>query len=95
MIDWFLDLPLEDRLLLGVVCLSFAFLIFPGVKINMRNLIKAIIVVIAAYLLYTLYTGETPTALLNEAVQPPRHEKAPVTVPKYYEDPEKRWQENR
>ena len=95
MIDWFLGLPMEDRLLLGVVFLSFVFLIFPGVKINFRNIIKAIIVVIAAFLLYTLYTGETPTALFNEVAQPPPQEKAPLSVPNYYEDPEKRWQENR
>lgn len=95
MIDWFLSLEPVNRILVLTVCAAFLFLAIPGLKINLRNIIKAIILFVAAMLLFTLFFKENPMDLIERATEPPTVEKAPISVPKYYEDPEKRWQENR
>ena len=95
MIEWFLDLTPLYRILMVAVIGFFLFLIFPGVKINLRNIVKAIVLIVAALLLYSIYSGQSPDTLFQRATQPSAEREAPVSVPKYYEDPEKRWQKNR
>jgi predicted membrane protein len=93
MIDWFLSLAPVNRILVLTVCATFVFLIAPGLKFNLRNFIKAIILIVAALLLFTFFTKESPTGLIEKATEPPAVQKAPISVPEYYKDPEKRWQE--
>ncbi len=95
MINWFLNLEPVNRILLLAACAALLFLAIPGVKINLRNLVRAIILVVAALLLYTFFFHESPMSLLEKATEPPAVQKAPISVPQYYKDPEKRWQENR
>jgi len=92
MINWFLNLEPVNRILLLAACAALLFLAIPGVKINLRNLVRAIILVVAALLLYTFFFHESPMSLLEK---PAAVQKAPISVPQYYKDPEKRWQENR
>lgn len=93
MINWFLSLEQVNRILVLTVCATFIFLILPGVKINLRNIIKAILLLAAALLLFTFYTKESPRDLIEKAEEPPAVQKDPISVPQYYKDPEKRWQE--
>jgi energy-coupling factor transporter transmembrane protein EcfT len=93
MIDWFLSLEPVNRILVLTACATFVFLIIPGVKINLRNIVKAILLLVAALLLFTYYTKESPKELIEKAEEPPAVQQDPISVPQYYKDPEKRWQE--
>ena len=95
MIEWFLELAPVNRILVLAVFLFFIFLVVPGVKVNLRNIIRAIVIVVAALLLYSVYSGEKPATLFQRATQSSMEQDAPVSVPKYYDDPEKRWQQNK
>ena len=93
MIDWFLSLEPVNRILVLTACAALVFMILPGIKINLRNIIMALVLTIAALLFITFFTQESPTDLIEQATAPPAVQKAPISVPQYYKDPEKRWQE--
>lgn len=94
MINWFLGLEPVNRLLLLTACAAFIIIALPGIKINLRSIIMACILIVAALFLFTLFTNESPKTFLEEATEPPAVQKAPLSVPEYYKDPEKRYQEN-
>lgn len=95
MLQWFFDLTPLYRILTLAVILSLVIFAVPSFKVNPRNLLKALLLLVAAVLLYFLWSGENPDNALEQMSRPSTPEKRLPSVPKYYEDPEKRWQDSR
>jgi flagellar basal body-associated protein FliL len=93
--EWFLGLPRVNQLLVVAAIIALVAISIPGIKITLRKIVKFLIIILAAALLYSVWTGENPARQVQQSAQRASQEQSPPkTVPKYYEDPEKRWGNN-
>jgi len=93
--EWFLGLPPVNQLLVVAAIIALIVISIPGIKITLRKIVKFFILILAAALIYSLWTGGNPAREVQQSVQRASQEESPPkTVPKYYEDPEKRWGNN-
>ena len=95
MLQWFFGLSPLYRILILAIIVSLLLFASPFVKVTPRNIAKTFLFLVAAVLIYFLWSGEDPRSALKRISQPPSEENPLPSVPKYYEDPEKRWGENR
>jgi len=95
MLDWFFDLTPLYRILVLATVLAFLIFAAPSVKLTFRNLVKAFFVLAAALLIYFFWTGENPRQAFQRISHPAATEQPVHSIPKYYDDPEKNWENNK